>query len=108
MFNAEITTNAVERSLYSKNNLNRMEAIGYYSVLDHGDFFYPAWKHYGRKTIVFCDRCNRGNLPACIGYGNFDLCLTCVNEMTRGNVICPTRHCDKPSFINDNSLAITQ
>ena len=96
--------NSAERALHSKMDNFRFEALGYYKVLDQGTYYYPAWKHYNRKTSVFCDRCNRQNLRACIGYANFDLCLLCVDELTRANFDCPSRHCHESKFINDNSV----
>lgn len=100
-----LTANKTERSLHSKNDNFKFEQTGYYPVLDHGTYYYPAWKHYNRKTKVFCDRCHRQNLRACIGYGQFDLCLLCVDELTRLNFDCPSRHCHESKFINDNSVS---
>jgi hypothetical protein len=99
------TDNAAERSIHAKNDNFRFEHTGYYKLIDHGTYYYPAWKHYNRKTSVFCDRCHRQNLRACIGYSNFDLCLLCVDELTRLNFDCPSRHCHESKFINDNSVS---
>ena len=77
---------------------------GYYQVIDHGKYYKPAWLHYGRKTVVFCDRCNRVNISECFGYKNFDLCLPCANELTRSNHDCPRQHCHGTVAINDNIL----
>lgn len=99
-----ITNNSTERALHSKLDNFRFEQMGYFKLLDNGTYFYPAWKHYNRKTNVFCDRCNRQNLKACIGYANFDLCLLCIDELTRNNYDCPSRHCHESKFINDNSV----
>jgi len=57
---------------------------GYLKVIDHGTYFFPAWKHYGRQTIVVCDRCNESHIKACIGFDDKDLCLSCADELTRG------------------------
>jgi len=105
-YNDSIPTpnNNAERALHSKNDNFRFENLGYFKALDHGVFYHPAWKHYGRKTSVFCDRCNRQNLRACIGYSQFDLCLLCVDELTRANFDCPSRHCHESKYINDNSV----
>jgi hypothetical protein len=103
-----VTDNNADRALFAKNDNFRFEHQGYYPLLDHGTYYYPAWKHYNRKTSVFCDRCHRQNLRACIGYANFDLCLLCVDELTRLNFDCPSRHCHESKFINDNSVSFTR
>jgi hypothetical protein len=103
-----LTDNNTDRSLFAKNDNFRFEHLGYYKLLDHGTYYYPAWKHYNRKTSVFCDRCHRQNLRACIGYSNFDLCLLCVDELTRLNFDCPSRHCHESKFINDNSVSFSR
>lgn len=51
-------------------------------VIDNGTYFYPAWKHYGKQVNVVCDRCATRNIPVCIGYGQRDLCLSCVSFLT--------------------------
>jgi hypothetical protein len=102
------TDNKTDRALFAKHDNFRFEHSGYYPLLDHGTYYYPAWKHYNRKTSVFCDRCHRQNLRASIGYANFDLCLLCVDELTRLNFDCPSRHCHESKFINDNSVNFTR
>lgn len=57
-------------------------------VIDHGTYFFPAWKHYGREVNVICDRCATSNLPACIGFNTRDLCLQCVATLT-SNICSP-------------------
>ena len=53
-----------------------------YAILDNGQFYFPASKHYtSSSTNVCCDRCNKSNLAACIGYQKSDLCLVCANEL---------------------------
>jgi hypothetical protein len=103
-----LTDNNTDRSLFAKNDNFRFEHSGYYKLLDHGTYYYPAWKHYNRKTSVFCDRCHRQNLRASIGYADFDLCLLCVDELTRLNFDCPSRHCHESKFINDNSVSFSR
>ena len=100
--------NDAERALHKKNDNYKFEHTGYYKLIDFGTYSYPAWKRYGRKTSVFCDRCHRQNLRASIGYAQFDLCLLCVDELTRLNFDCPSRHCHESKFINDNSVSFTQ
>jgi hypothetical protein len=103
-----LTVNSTERALHSKYDNFRFEHSGYYQLLDHGTYYYPAWKHYNRKTKVFCDRCHRQNLRASIGYAQYDLCLLCVDELTRLNFDCPSRHCHESKFINDNSVSFSR
>lgn len=54
----------------------------YFRVLDSGKYYYPAWKHYGRLVTVVCDRCGKSGLKSCIGFGQQDLCMICVEELT--------------------------
>lgn len=102
--NLAATNKTVNRTLNSDMDNFRFEQLGYYQVIDHGKYYKPAWLHYGRKTVVFCDRCNRVNIPECIGYKQFDLCLQCANELTRANHDCPRPHCHGTVAINDNIL----
>lgn len=50
-------------------------------IVRKGKYYYPAYLHYGKYTIVSCDRCGQKNLLACIGYEEHDLCLGCVETM---------------------------
>lgn len=59
-----------------------MSFPNYKDITTNGQFYYPAWKHYARKCDVACDRCQRHNLKACIGYGDMDLCLKCADAIT--------------------------
>lgn len=51
-------------------------------IAKKGMYFCPAYKHYGQMTNVVCDRCNKTNLKACIGYNDKDLCLKCADSLT--------------------------
>ena len=53
----------------------------YMIVLEHGSFYYPASKRYGNDDDVACDRCGRVNIESCVGYGNYDLCMICVDNL---------------------------
>lgn len=55
------------------------------NVLKKGSFSCPANKRYNGTVTVSCDFCNRGNLSACIGYGEHDICLTCADDLTKDN-----------------------
>lgn len=50
-------------------------------VAKKGSYYYPAHTHYGRETIVTCDRCAKANLKACVGYVDIDLCLECISTV---------------------------
>ena len=65
-----------------------MSIGSFVDVIDHGTYFFPAWKHYGREVNVICDRCATSNLPACIGFNTRDLCLPCVTTLT-SNICSP-------------------
>jgi hypothetical protein len=58
----------------------------YYKVLEQGTYYYPAWKHYEKITTVVCDRCEKSNLRACVGLGSQDLCMMCIEELTRSSI----------------------
>ena len=53
------------------------------AILDKGTFFYPASKHYNNGTTVTCDYCYKTHLVACIGYESYDLCIKCLDFVTR-------------------------
>lgn len=57
----------------------------YTMTLNNGIWYYPAWRHYNSLVCVVCDRCNKSNLPACIGFDNIDLCILCVNDLININ-----------------------
>jgi len=56
-------------------------SFGFSDVVENGVFYNPAWKHYGERTSVFCDKC-RKEVSMCIGYGKKDLCLKCASEFS--------------------------
>lgn len=55
----------------------------YKEIIHNGSLFYPAWKHYGGPTRVKCDRCQKSDIGASIGYRDNDLCLICVEKITQ-------------------------
>lgn len=73
----------------------------YQKIVNNGSYYYPAWKHYGRVTTVVCDRCNKSGLKACIGFGQSDLCMICVEELTRNTHRCNCHHCNHNYNITD-------
>lgn len=56
----------------------------YNELLIHGTFYFPAKTHYSSNPIatVTCDMCHQTQLRACIGYRDWDVCLTCANTLT--------------------------
>lgn len=53
------------------------------SIIENGTFYYPANKHYGFKGVVNCDMCQRTNIEASIGFGDDDLCMECISNLTK-------------------------
>ncbi len=43
-----------------------------------GLYYNPATDHYPNADYVFCDRCKKTRIYKCIGWENYDLCITCV------------------------------
>lgn len=102
LYKNQILDNKDQKSLEGKKDYFRYEQLGYFKLLENGTYYYPAWKHYNRKTNVFCDRCNKQNLRACIGYAQFDMCLSCVDKLTKNKYECPSRYCHETRIIRDN------
>ncbi len=63
-----------------------MSSINYETmknICKNGTYYFPASKHYGNPDAnVVCDKCYKNKLNVSIGYGNYDLCLLCVDEIT--------------------------
>lgn len=79
-------------------NTNQFERI-----LNSGKFYYPAWQHYNRNAVVSCDRCDTKDLPCCIGFGQLDLCMMCVNELAKQkNYSFSNKHTDVIYYENKN------
>lgn len=51
------------------------------NVAVNGKYYNPAHNHYGYETDVTCDSCRRSNLNQCIGFNDYDLCLTCADKL---------------------------
>lgn len=51
------------------------------SVYKYGTYYSPAWKHYGKSGSVGCDRCLEEPLNVSVGWMDYDLCLSCLNEI---------------------------
>ena|SRR5579872_6181535 len=60
-------------------------------ILKYGKYYFPATSHYSYSCSVICDRCNKTNLPACIGCTlgdkTYDLCMNCVDGLTKDNKV---------------------
>jgi len=53
-----------------------------FEVIIRGTFFYPAFKHYGIvPKYVSCNLCANPNIISCIGYQNYDICLSCTDSL---------------------------
>ncbi len=74
----------------------------YQKIVNNGIYYYPAWKHYGRVTTVVCDRCSKSGLKTCIGFGQSDLCMICVEELTRNTHKCMCHHCNSGNFVDND------
>lgn len=63
------------------NNLTKNDAM---IIISRGQLFCPAYLHYGSNLLnVKCSGCGMDNLPCCVGYESFDLCMGCVNTVTK-------------------------
>ena len=66
----------------------------------NGKYYNPSTSHYNNpSTNVMCDRCHTNNLPVSIGYGQIDLCMQCVFEMSKIN--------SKPKVAKDSPIDLT-
>ena len=74
---------SVENRSYVFEELFPTEFNKFERILNSGKFYYPAWHHYNKNVIVSCDRCDTRDIACCIGFGQLDLCMTCVDEITR-------------------------
>lgn len=51
-------------------------------ICEQGTLYNPAGKHYGDiASRVKCDRCYRENIDACYGLENYDVCISCYNDV---------------------------
>ena len=50
-------------------------------VYKFGTYYNPASFRYNGPCDVGCDRCDKEKITVCIGWGNYDLCLSCVAEI---------------------------
>jgi hypothetical protein len=55
------------------------------NIYSKGKYYNPAWSHYGRHTNVVCDRCKSSQLKVCIGWEKYDLCMKCVDQLSKYN-----------------------
>lgn len=55
------------------------------NIYRYGKYYNPAKSHYpyNQNSIVNCDKCNKSNLPVCIGWNDLDLCLGCVDIISK-------------------------
>ena len=70
----------------------------YKDICKNGTYYYPATSHYTLMGLdcngVVCDRCKRDSLEVCIGRGDSDLCLKCVQDIANmiKEIQCPVAH----------------
>ncbi len=63
-------------------------------ICKYGEYYNPASSHHGggKNINVMCDKCYKDKLEICIGYENYDLCLSCNEEINKiKNKITPKR-----------------
>ena len=54
------------------------------NIIKNGTFYNPAAKHYSQLFVnVVCDKCKKSNLDMSIGWENYDLCLSCANNIKK-------------------------
>ena len=79
-------------------------------TLEYGTYYYPAKKHYNYNSpMIYCDNCGKCNLTACIGYEKYDLCLLCVDYLSKQSETTTeesTTKNIKPSFISLNTFRV--
>lgn len=52
-----------------------------------GKYYNPAHKHYDENTDVVCDKCQRHGIDVSIGWKNYDLCMSCVDYMSKSPIV---------------------
>jgi len=58
------------------------------NISKYGTYYNPATSHYidnATITNVICDRCYKDHLNISIGWGAYDLCLSCIAEINNAN-----------------------
>ena len=87
-------TNSTQTHICAEKSYNDVLHRGglFSEIVINGAYYYPAWKRYYEYAYISCDRCTRRILDACIGYKEYDLCLSCANDITRH--YCNNECCD--------------
>ncbi len=81
----------MEKTLQELND-NEYLKIVLKKVYKKGNFYNPAWTHHSYTKIkVTCDRCKKKNIKSCIGYGDYDICMKCINDIEhkKGYILDP-------------------
>jgi hypothetical protein len=53
-------------------------------IFKNGIYYSPSSRHYNKpNTNVVCDRCHKTPLDICIGYEDYDMCLSCIQEISK-------------------------
>jgi len=86
-----------------------MASINYGEIISKGKYYYPAGLHYDNNgTNVVCDRCQRTYLKCCVGYGNADLCMNCVQILVDTiNPYVPREDEDMMTFMEQDMFRCT-
>ncbi len=53
------------------------------NIILNGTYYYPVSKHYPYQNnpIINCSYCGKKKLSVSIGYENYDLCGTCIENI---------------------------
>jgi hypothetical protein len=69
--------------------------MNFQEIIKKGKYYNPAHSHYNKESNIVCDKCQTNNLHICIGYKEWDLCLSCVDSYS-------TKSHDKVSYMLPN------
>ena len=71
---------------YNMNQQNLSQST-FEQIIKYGVYYNPASKHYASfgESNVACDKCHKSNLNVCIGYQNYDLCVSCVQKINESS-----------------------
>jgi hypothetical protein len=72
----------------------------------NGNYYNPAYSHYGKIVNVVCDMCHIANLKVSIGYDSTDLCMKCVDIISKKSVVYNDRM--NVTLMNQSSTRIKQ
>lgn len=75
-----------------------MNANDFKTIVQKGTYYFPANKHYAGYGHVICDRCSKTNIECSIGYQNLDMCMVCVDIISKqiANTTMSRNQFDRP------------